>query len=83
MAGTNINKAYFLVQYALEINWKFQNALYIALRDSNFLITGGCKTNLMRIEDKMCENIIEEDDEECRSFRIYDMIRTTIIINEP
>ena len=72
--ANNFEKADFLLQYARETNWKFQNAIFIAFKDSGARVKGRLKSNLARIESEIGDKGL---------FKIYDLIRTTIVVTDP
>lgn len=72
--GSPFEKAYFLYRHALEFNYKFICEIRHVFRRTSFLVTGGIKSNLIRIAQK-----IESNDFELEGpFRVTDMLRATV-----
>ena len=76
--GGPFDKAYFLYCHALEYSSKFMLFLTTTLKHNHFKISGGIKSNLIRIANKIISNPIEYGN----PFGVRDMIRATITVDE-
>ena len=77
--GDNLQKAYALHQHALQYSFGFLTLLSKLAIPMGCTVTGGVKQNLVRIAQRITENPIEINN----PFRIFDMIRATITVNQP
>ena len=75
----DLSKAYFWIQYALEIYWMFLTNLNSLFLGSMFEINGNIKNNLQRISENFSMNKFDKEDE--KWFRINDLIRAIIRVN--
>jgi len=79
ISKTTLEKAYFLYQYTMELNWGFMLLLQVACGHAALSVEGTIKNNLMRISKNINENPIEKDG---NPFRISDLCRATITVND-
>ena len=76
-----LDKAYFLYQYALGVNWDFVNLLFWIFGGTNLKISGAINSNLVSIAREIEENQVDE--EEDKAFRVADSIKATIAVERP
>ena len=80
MKLSNLEKAHYLYKHALEYNWAFQTILRTKFKRTGFQIVGNLKSNLGRIAQKIEQNDVEG--EENNPFRVFDMLRLTIVVTD-
>ena len=83
LGGSSLDRAYFLYNHALDLNWMSQMTLNYKFRGTGAIVQGGLNENLRRIAQRIDEKIGKLKAEPDKTFRVTDIIKQTVFVDEP